>query len=57
MKTSESEEGSSAHNRMIHLGKPTQVWVYIGKKSIVEYPTVKINYLTNKKGVTSELVY
>ena len=57
MKTSESEEGSSAHNRMIHPGKPTQVWVYIGKKSIVEYPTVKINYLTNKKGVISELVY
>ena len=31
MQTSESEEHPSAHNSLTHLGKPTQVWVYIGK--------------------------
>ena len=31
MQTSESEEGPSAHNSLTYLGKPTQVWVYIGK--------------------------
>ena len=31
MKTSESEEGPSAHKSLAHLGKLTQVWVYIGK--------------------------
>ena len=27
----ENEEAISAHNSLTHLGKPTQVWVYIGK--------------------------
>ena len=31
MKTSESEEGPSSHKSLTHLGKLTQVWVYIGK--------------------------
>ena len=31
MQTSESEEGPSAHKLLVHLGKLTQVWVYIGK--------------------------
>ena len=30
MQTSESEEGPSAHKSLTHLGKLTQVWVYIG---------------------------
>ena len=29
MQTSESEEGRSAHESLTHLGKITQVWVYI----------------------------
>ena len=31
MQTSESDEGPSAHKSQTHLGKITQVWVYIGK--------------------------
>ena len=31
MQTSEGEEGPSAHKSLKHLGKLTQVWVYIGK--------------------------
>ena len=31
MQTSENEEGPSADNSLTHFGKPTQVWVYIGK--------------------------
>ena len=31
MQTPESEEGPSAHNSLTYLGKPTQVWVSIGK--------------------------
>ena len=31
MQTSESDEGPSAHKSQTHLGKVTQVWVYIGK--------------------------
>ena len=33
METSASEEGPSAHKSLTHLGKLTQVLVYIGKKS------------------------
>ena len=33
IETSESEEGLSAHESLTYLGKLTQVWVYIGKKS------------------------
>ena len=65
MKTSESEEDHKAHKSLTHLGRLTQVWVYIGKhpKQINnEIPLWNIlmwkrNYLTNKKGVISELVY
>ena len=32
MQTSESEEGPSAYESLTHLGKLTQVWVFIGKK-------------------------
>ena len=31
MQTSGSEEGPSAHNTLTHLGKPTQIWIHIGK--------------------------
>ena len=31
MQTPESEEDPSAHKSLTHVGKPTQVWVYIGK--------------------------
>ena len=31
MQTSESEEGPSTHKSLKHLGKLTQVWLYIGK--------------------------
>ena len=31
MHVSESEEGPSAHKLLTHLGRLTQVWVYIGK--------------------------
>ena len=31
MQTYESEEGPSAHKSLTHLGRLTQVWVYIGK--------------------------
>ena len=31
MQTSGSEEGPSAHNALTHLGKPTQICVYLGK--------------------------
>ena len=65
MQTSESDEGPSAHKSQTHLGKITQVWIYIGK-----YPKQwnneiplwnilmrKTNYLRNEKGAISELVY
>ena len=31
METSESEEDPGTHKSLTHLGKLTQVWVYIGK--------------------------
>ena len=50
MQKSESEKCPSTHNSLTHIGKPTQVWVYIGKhprNSTVEYLNVT-NKLSNK---------
>ena len=37
MQMSESEEGPSAHESLTHLGKLTQVWVYIWENIPKQY--------------------
>ena len=50
MKTSESEEDHKAHKSLTHLGRLTQVWVYIGKhpKQINNEIPLWKNKLSNK---------